>query len=160
MDCSRIVERINSLYQQGFVDDQFLQLQQLQDESNPEFMAEVVGLYFEDSERLLEELTKALARDPIDFKTADAYVHQFKGSSSSLGVGRVKNACVTFRSCCEANNVEGCWQALQQLKQEYAVVKNELEDLFEVHKEAIQADGFIPISEPFSLLIVQSGENL
>jgi len=44
----------------GFLDDQFNQLQQLQDESNPDFVVEVVTLFFEDSERLLDELAKAL----------------------------------------------------------------------------------------------------
>ena len=42
----------------GFLDAQFQQL--LQDESNPDFVAEVVSLFFEDSERLLSDLTFAL----------------------------------------------------------------------------------------------------
>ena len=44
----------------GFLDEQFNQLQQLQDESNPDFVVEVVSLFFEDSDRLLNELAKAL----------------------------------------------------------------------------------------------------
>jgi histidine-containing phosphotransfer protein len=42
------------------LDEQFTQLQQLQDESNPQFVSEVVSLFFEDSGRLLEELTESL----------------------------------------------------------------------------------------------------
>jgi histidine-containing phosphotransfer protein len=42
------------------LDQQFTQLQQLQDESNPEFVSEVVSLFFEDSARLMEELTESL----------------------------------------------------------------------------------------------------
>lgn len=44
----------------GFLDGQFTQLQQLQDDSNPDFVVEVVSLFFEDSEKLLNDLTKAL----------------------------------------------------------------------------------------------------
>eukprot|EP00249_Psilotum_nudum_P013193 c24206_g2_i1 orf=683-1057(+) len=79
---AQMIEFRNSLFQEGFVDDQFIQLQQLQDDSNPDFVTEVVGLFFEDSERLLEELAKALEQEPPDFKLIDAFVHQLKGSSS------------------------------------------------------------------------------
>lgn len=44
----------------GFLDGQFGQLQLLQDESNPDFVVEVVSLFFEDSERILNDLTLAL----------------------------------------------------------------------------------------------------
>jgi hypothetical protein len=45
---------------QGLLDDQFTQLQLLQDENNPEFVSEVVSLFFDDSEKLLEQLTESL----------------------------------------------------------------------------------------------------
>lgn len=44
----------------AFLDEQFNQLQQLQDENNPDFVVEVVSLFFKDSERLMDELNKAL----------------------------------------------------------------------------------------------------
>ncbi|KAL4284752.1 hypothetical protein GQ457_16G021790 [Hibiscus cannabinus] len=49
-----------SLYHECFLDEQFTQFQELQDKNNLDFVVEVVSLFFEDSERLLNELTKAL----------------------------------------------------------------------------------------------------
>ncbi|XP_042987519.1 histidine-containing phosphotransfer protein 1-like isoform X3 [Carya illinoinensis] len=103
----QLVDFTDSLFQEGFLDEQFNQLQQLQDESNPDFVVEVVSLFFEDSERLLNELAKALEQKTIDFRKVDAHVHQFKGSSSSIGAQRVQKVCIAFRNYCEEQNIEG-----------------------------------------------------
>jgi hypothetical protein len=42
------------------LDEQFNQLQQLQDENNPNFLEEVVSLFFEDSQRILENMTETM----------------------------------------------------------------------------------------------------
>ncbi|KAL5138798.1 Histidine-containing phosphotransfer protein 3 [Glycine soja] len=103
----QLVDYTASLFHEGFLDDQFNQLQQLQDESNPDFVVEVVTLFFEDAERLLNELTKTLGQPSIDFKRLDAHVHQLKGSSSSIGAQRIHRVCISFRNSCEEQNVEG-----------------------------------------------------
>ncbi|PSS14646.1 Histidine-containing phosphotransfer protein [Actinidia chinensis var. chinensis] len=103
----QFVDYSTSLYREGFLDDQFIQLQKLQDESNPDFVFEVVSLFFEDSEKLLNNLATALQQQIVDYKQVDAHVHQFKGSSSSIGAQRVKNVCVAFKNFCEEKNLEG-----------------------------------------------------
>ena len=45
---------------QGFLDEQFLQLEELQDDANPNFVEEVVTLYFKDSSRLIVNIDMAL----------------------------------------------------------------------------------------------------
>ncbi|KAI3928056.1 hypothetical protein MKW98_023657 [Papaver atlanticum] len=62
----------------------FTPLQQLQDVSKPDIVFEVVSPFFEDSEKLLNELATALSQQCAYFKKIDAHVHQLKGSSSSL----------------------------------------------------------------------------
>ncbi|OIT03287.1 PREDICTED: histidine-containing phosphotransfer protein 1-like [Nicotiana attenuata] len=141
------IEYISSLFNEGFLDAQFSQLQQLQDESNPDFVVEVVSLFFEDSERLLNDLTMALDQPNVDFKQVDAHVHQLKGSSSSVGAQRVKNCCVPFRNVCEEQNTEGCLRCLQQIKQEYLLVKNKLQTLFELEQQIVAAGGAIPMMQ-------------
>ncbi|PON78461.1 histidine phosphotransferase [Trema orientale] len=131
------------LCQEGFLDDQFLQLKQLQDEDNPKFVVEVVSLFFDDSEKLLSNMAKALEEKVVDFKQVDAYVHQFKGSSASIGALRLKNGCINFRNYCEAQNKEGCLRCLQQLKQECYVLKENLKALFMLEQQCVAAGGSI-----------------
>nr|GMD66795.1 histidine-containing phosphotransfer protein 1-like [Ipomoea batatas] len=128
----QFVAYMASLYREGFLDDQFLQLQKLQDQSNPDFVVEVVSLFFEDSEKLINNMANAFQQQVVDFKQVDAHVHQLKGSSSSIGAQRVKNACVSFRNHCEERSLDGCVRCLQVLKNEYFLVKNKLETLIRV----------------------------
>ncbi|KAK3440958.1 hypothetical protein EUGRSUZ_B01218 [Eucalyptus grandis] len=128
----RLVEFTKSLFMEGFLDGQFLQLQQLQDESNPDFVVEVVSLFFQDSEKLLNDLTSALEQQNVDFKKVDAHVHQLKGSSSSF---------------CEEQNLEGCMRCLQQVKQEFYLAKNKFETLFTLEQQILAAGGSIPATE-------------
>ncbi|GMY21333.1 histidine-containing phosphotransfer protein 1-like [Fagus crenata] len=132
------------LFHEGFLDEQFNQLQQLQDESNPDFVVEVVSLFFEDSDRLLNELAKALEQQTVDYKKVDAHVHQLKGSSSSIGAQRVQRVCIAFRNSCEEQNIEGCLKSLQQVKHEYSLVKTKLETLFKLEQQLIAAGGSFP----------------
>ncbi|CAL8081431.1 unnamed protein product [Prunus armeniaca] len=84
----------------------------------------------------------------VDFKRVDAHVHQFKGSSSSIGAQRVKNACIAFRNFCEEQNTDGrCVRCVQQVKQEYYLVKSKLETLFAMEQQIVAAGGSIPILE-------------
>ncbi|KAF7818272.1 histidine-containing phosphotransfer protein 1-like [Senna tora] len=103
----KMQEHQTALIREGFLDDQFKQLQKLQDESSPDFVIEVVTMYFDDSENLLKGMARTLEQAPVDFKQVDAYVHQYKGSSASVGAARVKSVCIAFRNFCEAQNLEG-----------------------------------------------------
>ncbi|CAA0825504.1 Histidine-containing phosphotransfer protein 5 [Striga hermonthica] len=140
----QFIDFSTSLYREGFLDDQFVQLQKLQDGDNPDFVVEVISLFFEDSEKLINNLAIALQQPVVDFKQVDAHVHQFKGSSSSIGAQRVKNSCVAFRNFCEQNNLDGCMMCLQQIRNEYLLVKNKLETLFRLERQILEAGGTVP----------------
>ncbi|XP_074303255.1 histidine-containing phosphotransfer protein 1-like isoform X1 [Silene latifolia] len=139
-----LIDYTASLFNEGILNEQFTQLQSLQDESNPDFVGEVVNLFFEDSERLLNEMAKSLGQGNVDFKKLDAHVHQLKGSSSSIGAQRVQNSCISFRNCCDEKNVEGCVKCLQQVRNEYSLVKSKLETMFKLEQQILAAGASIP----------------
>ncbi|GAB4841195.1 peroxiredoxin type-2 [Ancistrocladus abbreviatus] len=138
------IERKVSLFREGLLDDQFNQLQKLADESRPKFVVEVVSLFLEDSEKLLNNLTKAIEQPVVNFKQVADYAHQFKGSSSSIGAQRIKNICISFKNYSETENLEGCLRCLHQVKQEFALFKNKLETLFSLEQQIVAAGGVIP----------------
>jgi histidine-containing phosphotransfer protein len=45
---------------QGLLDEQFIQLEELQDDVNPNFVEEIVTLYYRDSSRLISSIEQAL----------------------------------------------------------------------------------------------------
>ncbi|KAK8641841.1 hypothetical protein V6N13_011214 [Hibiscus sabdariffa] len=124
-----------SLFDQGYLDEQFIELEELQDDANPNFVEEVVTLYFRDSARLILNIQQALERKPFDFNKLDGYMHQFKGSSSSIGANKVKAESTLFREYCRSANAEGCLRAFQQLKKEYATLRKKLEAYFQLARQ-------------------------
>ncbi|KAF5947949.1 hypothetical protein HYC85_013906 [Camellia sinensis] len=146
--------------EKGLLDDQFRELQKLEDESNPEFVVEIVLLFFQVSEKLLNNLTSSLQEQIVDYKQVDVHVYQFKGSSSRyrfihafffffglnlIGAPRVKNMCVALGNYCDEKNLEGCVRCLQQLKHEYNLVKSKLEALLRLEQKILAAGGSIPV---------------
>ncbi|KDP37077.1 hypothetical protein JCGZ_06133 [Jatropha curcas] len=126
----------------GVLDEQFLQLQQLQDESSPNFVSEVVNIYFHESEKLLRSLRGILMdREFADYKKMGLHLNQFMGSSSSIGAKRVRNVCVAFRAAAEQNNRAGCLRALELLEQEYCYLKNKMHELFQLEQQRVLAAG-------------------
>ncbi|XWS36247.1 hypothetical protein CRYUN_Cryun20dG0069000 [Craigia yunnanensis] len=130
----QFVDYYTSLLREGFVDDQFIQLQKLQDENSPDFVVEVASLFFEDCEKLINNMARALDQQQgVDFKQVDG----------AIGVMRVKNLCIAFRS--EAQNREGCLRCLQQVTHEYSLLKNKLQTLFKLEQQILAAGGSIPL---------------
>ncbi|KAL3840979.1 hypothetical protein ACJIZ3_025570 [Penstemon smallii] len=127
------------LFHQGVLDEQFLQLQQLQDESSPNFVSEVVNIYFHESEKLLRNLRALLYvlvdREFSEYKKMGIHLNQLMGSSSSIGAKRVRNVCVAFRSASDQNNRAGCIRSLELLEYEYCYLKNKLHELFQIEQQ-------------------------
>ncbi|XP_071712023.1 histidine-containing phosphotransfer protein 4-like [Rutidosis leptorrhynchoides] len=124
-----------SLFDQGYLDEQFILLEELQDSSNPNFVEEVVTLFYRDSARFLYNLDQALEKRPLDFNKLDSLMHQFKGSSTSIGAKKVKTECTHFKDYCNARNTEGCKRTFKQVKKEYTTLRKRLETYFQMSRQ-------------------------
>ncbi|PKU83032.1 Histidine-containing phosphotransfer protein 4 [Dendrobium catenatum] len=121
-----------SLFDQGYLDEQFYQLEDLQDDVSPNFVEEVVTLFFKDSSRLLSNIEQALEKNSPDFQKLDSLTHQLKGSTSSIGALKVKNECTLLREYCNKENLDGCFRTFQKVKREHAILRQKLEAYFQV----------------------------
>ncbi|XP_038989257.1 histidine-containing phosphotransfer protein 1-like [Phoenix dactylifera] len=74
---------IESMYEEGLLDVQFQQLQMLQNEENPNFVAEVITTFFANTEKVFKELEKLMKETEVDYRKMDCYIHQLIGSSAS-----------------------------------------------------------------------------
>ncbi|KAL7159284.1 hypothetical protein ABFS83_01G017700 [Erythranthe nasuta] len=126
----------NALFDQGYLDEQFIQLEDLQDEANPNFVEEVVKLFYSDSARFIRNIDLTLNNSPSDFVKLDNIMHQFKGSSSSIGAKKVKQRCTQFQEYCNIGNFEGCMRTFQEVKQEHAALKKKIESYLQVARQA------------------------
>ncbi|KAK9677034.1 hypothetical protein RND81_11G117700 [Saponaria officinalis] len=131
----QVTQMRQSLFDQGFLDEQFVQLEELQDDTNPYFVEEVATLFYRDSGRLLTNIEQAMDRCPMDFIKLDNFMQQFKGSCSSIGAKRVKNECNQFKEYCRTGNSDGCLQTFQQMKREYTTLKRKLEAYFQLVRQ-------------------------
>ncbi|XBI05897.1 hypothetical protein VPH35_133976 [Triticum aestivum] len=108
-----------SLEALGLLDDQFRQLEMLQDEGNPDFVANVVMLFCEEGERIIGELAKELDQPCVDYGKVDTFVDQLWGSSLYVGAQRVKNTCIQFHECCQEKSKVGCLKTLDYLRNDF-----------------------------------------
>ncbi|KAK1367821.1 Histidine-containing phosphotransfer protein [Heracleum sosnowskyi] len=125
-----------SFFDEGFLDEQFMQLEDLQDDANPNFVEEIVASFYGDSVRLLRNLEMSLEKRPFDFCKLENYMHLFKSSSSSIGAIKVKRECTRFQDYCKAGNAEGCISSYHQVKQEHAILRRKLETYFKLARQA------------------------
>ncbi|KAG0487533.1 hypothetical protein HPP92_009628 [Vanilla planifolia] len=130
------------LFHQGVLDEQFMQLHQLQDESSPNFVSEVISIYFRESEKLLRNLRALLAdQECTDYRKLGCHLNHLVGSSSSIGANRVRNVCVAFRAASERYNRPGCLRSLAVLEHEYCFLKNKLHELFQMEQQRVMVAG-------------------
>ncbi|KAL8138694.1 hypothetical protein V2J09_004695 [Rumex salicifolius] len=130
---TQVAHMRQSLLHKGYLDEQLIHLEELQDESNPNFVEEVAALFYRDSSRLLANIEQAMERSPLDFVRLENYMQQLTGRCSSIGAKKVKNQCAKFREFCRTGNTDGCMKTFQQLKREYAALKQKLEAYFQVY---------------------------
>jgi histidine-containing phosphotransfer protein len=132
---------VRQMQAEGVLDDQFQQLLTLQDESNPDFVAEVAALYLDDAAVKIERIGQLVHQPSPDFHEVDQLVHQFKGSSASLGAAHIAQLCIKLRECCQTADAGTAQQLVQQVRGAYELLKGRLDGFLALEAQHKAAGG-------------------
>ncbi|KAK2654648.1 hypothetical protein Ddye_014504 [Dipteronia dyeriana] len=124
-----------SLLDQGYLDEKFINLEQLQDDSRPHFVEKMAAFFCRDSTRVVGIIEKALEKIPVDFNELNGYMHYFKGTSSCIGAKKVIAKITELKEYCGEENAEGCLRTFQELKEEYTALKQKLQAYFQLLRQ-------------------------
>ncbi|XP_030465177.1 histidine-containing phosphotransfer protein 4-like [Syzygium oleosum] len=128
------------LLDEELLDEQFIQLEELEAEGNPNFVEEVFSLYFRDSTKTLESVGQMLKKTPVEFDKVDRALHMLKGNSASVGANKVVNEVNRMRGLIEENSFESCNATYEQLKKEHDELKGKMEAYLQLLKQVEAAE--------------------
>ncbi|CAL1373115.1 unnamed protein product [Linum trigynum] len=131
---------VQSMFDAGILDSQFSQIQALQDDENPAFIAEVISSFCHDAERIIIELNKHLSHQNVDFSKMDGCLHQLKGSSSSIGANRMKLACCDLREASDEKNKSRSLQALNIVTREYCRLRGQFQTFLQLERRILMIE--------------------
>lgn len=103
------------------------ELRMLQDEGEPDLVAEVVQLFLEDGPARLQAIREAtLAGQAVQLGKA---AHGLKGSAANVGAVVLRALCERLEHMGKAGDISGCAPLLMQIEAEYPRVQSALEPL-------------------------------
>ncbi|PRQ46698.1 putative signal transduction histidine kinase, phosphotransfer (Hpt) domain-containing protein [Rosa chinensis] len=137
-DSNSLRNQISTLRQfffdEGMLDKHFVQLEELEEE-NPHFAEEVMTMFFRDSTKLIATVEHALQTPPYDLPQIDQYLHQLKGSSSSVGAAKVWSEINKLRALLKDGEMERFWTQFFQVKNEHDKLKENLGPYFQMLRQ-------------------------
>jgi len=100
-------------------------LRSLQDEGEPDLVAELAGMFLDDAARRLEDLRDAIGEE--DGGKVRGVSHALKGSSGNMGATRVHEVCAELEGAGESGNLAATPRLLERLEEELALARPALE---------------------------------
>jgi len=100
-----------------------------QDETNPDFVAEVATLYFSDTAAKLGALVAAFAPGgpPPDLAAVDSAAHQLKGASASFGAASVAAECAAARAAAAAGDADAAGACVGRAAAAFSALRDRME---------------------------------
>ncbi|XP_030967666.1 pseudo histidine-containing phosphotransfer protein 2-like [Quercus lobata] len=132
----QIASMRQSLFDEGLLNEQFIELEKLEDASDPNFVKNVINVFLTDSLKnvtgIEESLLHLKADEPLDITELGKFLHRLKSGCLGIGAKKVPIEVEKMLQCYEAGDMEGMKTILPTMKQEYNILENKLEAYFEL----------------------------
>ncbi len=93
----------------------------LQQEGAPDILDKIIGLYFDNTPKLLQSLEEALAEG--DAEALSNAAHTLKSSSANLGAAKLAAACEALETQARANDLDDAQTRLVEIEQAFQAVR-------------------------------------
>lgn len=131
----QIEQLVFRLEEQGSLDGQFKRILQLPDESNPNFVSEVVELFMTNTEKHLKQMQELLQKDQPDLEAVSQLLILMKGSNETFGARALTNLCVQLQEACQKKSTAECRALLGSQENEFSTLRRELGMFLEYFKQ-------------------------
>ncbi|CAL1367113.1 unnamed protein product [Linum trigynum] len=123
----------------------------LRSPENPRFLVEIIDTFLAHSATVVARLESEINQPIPYYGDAVRDLFQLKGSSSSMGGGRVAAACLELRRACDDSNKPRCLECLKKVKDEYQTLRDALNEISRM--EMIILDQNVPTPSSSSAVV-------
>ncbi|KAK8515707.1 hypothetical protein V6N13_139323 [Hibiscus sabdariffa] len=128
-------DHLRNLHDQGILDQNYDHLRSLQHVENPEFVNEVLSMFYHDAPNYIAQITTLLS-DDVDYVKVKDVAHQLKGCASSIGGQRMTLVCHQFRNACNQQDKERCLRKFESVKREFNILEESLTTIAQMERDA------------------------
>ncbi|KAJ7981144.1 Histidine-containing phosphotransfer protein 1-like [Quillaja saponaria] len=129
---------VQSLFDEGIVNDQFNRLHFLKSVEEPDAVLQRIEAYFVDVETILSELTCHVENPDVDFSKSASLAQQIEEKSTSIGAEHVRLACADLLRACDQMHKKNFSQSLTWMKNEFSHTRNKLEAFIQMERRIIR----------------------
>ncbi|VVA34350.1 PREDICTED: histidine-containing [Prunus dulcis] len=132
---------VQSLFNEGIVNNQFSQIQTLKSDADPDCAVRLINIYLLDVERMLSELTSLSDLPDVDFSKLATLARSIEEKSSLVGAENVRSACADLIQACERMHKQNFLRALGWIKNEFAHTRNKLDSFVQMERRIFRVEG-------------------
>ncbi|KAJ8768081.1 hypothetical protein K2173_021021 [Erythroxylum novogranatense] len=131
-------EYVQSLIEEGIVNDQFCRIQHSKISEDPDYMIKLIDAYCIDMETILLKLSKYTDIPNADFSKVVLLGQQLEEKSSYIGADYVKLACDDLIQACHEKDEKNFIHALNWTRSEFHRTQNKLEAFVQMERKIIR----------------------